>query len=103
MTNLKNTNSVLNNLENQMKNATTSNTNLNAATIAGALVGYFTVAAFYLALFGTATYLAWNAFMPEVFTALPSLSWLEAVGVVFLARIVFPGQTFFGYNTGNNQ
>ena len=42
------------------------------------------------AVFGAAVMLLWNTFMPQLF-GFPHLSYLEAVGILVLARILFGG------------
>jgi hypothetical protein len=42
------------------------------------------------AVFGLAAMLLWNLLMPQIF-ALPSISFLQAVGLLILARLLFGG------------
>jgi len=42
------------------------------------------------AVFGVAVMLLWNALMPQIF-ALPQISYLQAAGLLILARILFGG------------
>jgi len=41
-------------------------------------------------LFGVVVMLLWNALLPEIF-ALPQISYLQAVGLLILARLLFGG------------
>jgi len=42
------------------------------------------------AVFGAAVMLLWNALMPQIFT-LPQISYLQSVGLLVLARLLFGG------------
>jgi len=43
-----------------------------------------------VAVFGAAVMLLWNALMPQIF-ALPQISYLQAAGLLVLARVLFGG------------
>jgi hypothetical protein len=49
-------------------------------------------------VFSTAAMLLWNALLPELF-GLPVLSWLQAVGIFVLCRVLFGGMTS-GFRNG---
>jgi hypothetical protein len=43
------------------------------------------------AVFGAAVMLLWNALLPPLFSAFPQISYLQAVGLLVLTRLLFGG------------
>jgi hypothetical protein len=53
------------------------------------------------AVFGAAVMLLWNALLPQLFPAFPQISYLQAVGLLVLTRLLFGG--IGGWNHGGRK
>ena len=67
-------------------------------TIKFRFAGIFIMLAAY-AVFGVVVMLLWNALMTQIFT-LPQISYLQAAGLLILARILFGGLGGLGHGAG---